>query len=249
MFHSIFSNNYRDKSSLPIFVPIMKKVVLLLLLSFISFCSVSGQEFFCTNIGQQFKYVRRYADGGDIKWTHTMKINSVDRLADGEIKVNYTSNVVNRKDKQLFNRPIEMNVLIDKNGDVTMDIAGTATAVFQSMFPKSLIKSSGGQTTLPSSMKKGNILPDVNAKVSVFGVKYSIDVTKRIVIGTETIKTPAGTFDCVIVKEQKVEKAPAYSRITTSYTWYCRGIGFVRHDTYDENMKLDTREMLESIYD
>lgn len=225
----------------------MKRIVFLII-TFISFCTISGQEFFSTNVGQHFKYVRRYADDGDIKWTHTMKINSVDRLANGQISVNYTSNVVNRKDRQIFKKPIEMNILIDKNGDITMDIASTATAVFQSVFPKSFIKSSGGQTTLPSSMKKGNVLPDAKAKVSVIGVKYLVDVSKRVVIGTDTITTPAGTFDCVVVREQKLEKAPVYSRITTSYTWYSKGVGFVRHDTYDENMKLETRETLEAIY-
>lgn len=231
---------------MPIFVPLMKKIIFLLL-SLASFCSVFGQGFFCANEGQQFKYVRRYADSGDIKWTHTMRINGVDSLDNGCVEVRYSSMIVNSKEKQQMKKPVEMIVLIDKNGDVTMDIAGTATEVFQTVFPKSFIKSSGGETILPSSMKKGNILPDAYAKVSVVGVKYTVDVTQRMVTGSETIKTPAGTFDCVVVREHKVEKAPAYSRVTTSYTWYCRGIGFVRHDTYDENMKLETREILESI--
>lgn len=236
-----------NKPSLPIFVPQMKRLALFLL-TFLSFSTVFGQGFFCTNVGQQFKYVRRYAENGEIKWTHTMKINNIDILPDGKMEVKHTSNIVNGKEKQMFKGPIEMYVFIDKNGDVTMNIAGTATAVFQSLFPKATIKSFGGQTTLPSSMKKGDILPDASASVFVFGVKYSVDVTKRSVIGTETITTTAGTFDCVVVKENKVEKAPAYKRVTTSYTWYCKGIGFVRHDTYDENMKLETRESLESIF-
>jgi hypothetical protein len=226
----------------------MRRLLLLIIIS-LSVANVIGQPFFCTNVGTQFKYVRRYAENGEIKWTHTMKVNNIDILPNGQIEVKHTSDIVNAKEKQMFKRPIEMYVFIDKNGDVTMNVASTATAAFQSLFPKATIKSFGGQTTLPSSMKKGDILPDASASVFVFGVKYSVDVTKRSVIGTETITTTAGTFDCVVVKENKVEKAPAYKRVTTSYTWYCKGIGFVRHDTYDENMKLETRESLESIFE
>ena len=61
---------------------------------------------------------------------------------------------------------------------------------------------------------------------------------------SEVLSTPAGDFDCVVVSEHKVEKGPGRNRVTTALTWYARGTGMVRHDTYDRNMKLETSEVL-----
>ena len=50
-----------------------------------------------------------------------------------------------------------------------------------------------------------------------------------------------------MVSEHKVEKGMMRNRVTTARTWYARGIGMVRHDTYDRNLKLETTEVLEKI--
>ena len=75
----------------------------------------------------------------------------------------------------------------------------------------------------------------------------NVTVTERRVLGTDTLTTPAGTFPCVIVSEHKVEKGMMRNRVTTARTWYARGVGMVRHDTYDRNLKLETTEVLEKI--
>ena len=47
-----------------------------------------------------------------------------------------------------------------------------------------------------------------------------------------------------MVSEHKVERGLGRNRVTTALTWYARGIGMVRHDTYDKDMVLETSEVL-----
>ena len=63
----------------------------------------------------------------------------------------------------------------------------------------------------------------------------------------ETITVPAGTFDCVVVKEHKVERAPLFKRDRITYTWYALGIGLVRHDTLFTDGRRECSEQLTRI--
>ncbi len=59
--------------------------------------------------------------------------------------------------------------------------------------------------------------------------------------------TFAGTFDCIVVREHKLEKAPLMKRDRITLTWYALGYGMVRHDTFFINGDVETTEQLESI--
>ena len=48
----------------------------------------------------------------------------------------------------------------------------------------------------------------------------------------------------MVVREHKVERGPGHYRNTFADSWYVAGIGYVRHDTYGKNMRLDTTEVL-----
>ena len=63
----------------------------------------------------------------------------------------------------------------------------------------------------------------------------------------ETITVPAGTFDCIVIKEHKLEKAPLYKRERITYTWYSLGMGMVRHDTFFLSGAQECSEKLVSI--
>ena len=49
------------------------------------------------------------------------------------------------------------------------------------------------------------------------------------------------------MRERKVEKGMGRNRHTVADTWYARGIGMVRHDTYSPELELQTSERLVSI--
>ena len=97
-------------------------------------------------------------------------------------------------------------------------------------------------------MAPGDTLPDVYASVKVLGMTMKITVTQRQVLKFETIATPAGTYDCIVIREKKLEKGLGRNRHTIADTWYSKGIGMVRHDTYNLQLELQTSEILTAIH-
>ncbi len=67
---------------------------------------------------------------------------------------------------------------------------------------------------------------------NIFGgtVKLKAEYTDFYVDGTETVTTPAGTFDCIRLKGKVFEDNSAY-KANYQYTWWlARGVGFVKYE-------------------
>lgn len=67
---------------------------------------------------------------------------------------------------------------------------------------------------------------------NLFGgtVKLKAEYTDFYVDGTETVTTPAGTFDCIRLKGKVFEDNSAY-KANYQYTWWlARGVGFVKYE-------------------
>lgn len=67
---------------------------------------------------------------------------------------------------------------------------------------------------------------------NLFGgtVKLKAEYTDFYVDGTETVTTPAGTFDCIRLKGKVFEDNSAY-KSNYQYTWWlARGVGFVKYE-------------------
>lgn len=225
----------------------MRRPGAILALLLVSLVSSAASPWFCETQGRRLSYVRHNADNGKVKWRYTMTFDRVARGSDGA-SVDYTYDFRKPGGAQMYGGPIEMHARISPAGDVTLDIAATMQAVFRSMFPKAKIVSEGGLTVLPAALEPGDSLPDASAVVTVHGMKYTVSVTERSVVRRESLKTAAGTFDCIVVSEHKVETGPGRNRDVLNYTWYAAGVGEVRHDTYGwKTRKLETFETLESI--
>lgn len=202
--------------------------------------------YFCNTAGTALEYTRWTADG-DIKWYHTMKIGSAINRGDSTV-IGYTSYIANHKRKPYYGKePAELSATVTEKG-VKLNVAESVAAVFRTLFPGGTkITSTGGESALPSNMLPGDTLPDVYASVKVLGLTMKITVTERQVLRFETITTPAGNFECIVVRERKVEKGMGRNRHTVADTWYARGTGMVRHDTYSPDLVLQTSEVLTSI--
>lgn len=224
----------------------IKRLFALVAMIFISLLPVAGEglrPYFCDTPNTTLEYVRTTVDG-DIKWYHTMKIGEVNHVSDS-VKICYTSHILNNKFKPYYgDEPAELSALL-QGGNTTLNVAQSVGAVFKTILPKGAkIVTTGGESTLPADMSPGDTLPDVYASVKAFGLTMRITVTQRRVLRYETIKTPAGEFDCIVVRERKVERGMGRNRHTVADTWYARGIGMIRHDTHDKNLELQTSEFL-----
>lgn len=223
-------------------------VAVLLLLLLAPHASSAASPWFCTTQGRRLGYVRHNADNGRVKWLYAISFDKVSAGPAGGSTVEYSYDFRKPGGGQMYGGPIRMSAAISPAGDVTLDIAATMQAVFGNMFSKAKPASEGGLTVLPATLGPGDSLPDASAVVTVLGMKYTVTVTERSVVRREPLRTPAGTFDCIVVSEHKVESGIGRNRDVRTLTWYAAGVGEVRHDTFDwKTGKLQTYETLESI--
>lgn len=220
-----------------------KSLTILLLTLLCCVAARAGEPYFCLKAGRTLYYERTKASNGKLERTTTMRIGAVTPAGAGR-HVDYIFLLQGPGGKDLYGGEAPMSTEIAADGSVWMDVGAQLGAVLQNMFPNATVSSTGSPAVLPAGMKPGDRLPDAHSSVSTGVLTYTVDITEREVLRTERITVPAGTFDSVVVREHKVEKGPGRNRNTISDSWYVAGVGYVRHDTYDKNMHLDTTEVL-----
>lgn len=203
----------------------------------------AGEPYFCMQQGKTLYYERYDAGTGRLRRTTTMTIEEVRQAGDGR-RVGYSFVLGRPSGAAMYGGPAPMEVSVDADGTVRMDLGASLKAVLGNYLSQSGLTSSGTQALLPQDMRPGDDLPEAHCVVDALGMKYRIDVTERKVLRAERLTVPAGTFDCLVVREHKVERGPGRHRDTISDSWYVPGVGYVRHDTYDRNLRLETTEVL-----
>ena len=214
----------------------------LILLS--GFSGRASEPYFCT-FGNRTLYYERYKPGSPkLMQTTTLDIGAV--LNDGPGRIVYYGMTLRKASGKAMNGgTANLSARIEGNGDVGMDFGAAVKAVIQNVFPRADITYSGGVALMPMIMEVGDVLPECHCEVKVSGfLTYHIDVTERVVLRKEILTTPAGTYDCVVVREHKVEEGPMHHWDFWSDTWYAPGIGYVRHDNFDKRMRLESIEIL-----
>lgn len=99
---------------------------------------------------------------------------------------------------------------------------------------------------IPSDLHVGQELPDYEVEITmVFKAKLSF--TDRKVINRETLLTPAGSFDCYIVEETNTSRVMMTKDMKTTRTWWAKGVGKVKEETYDEEMNLTEVMLISSM--
>lgn len=221
----------------------IKKAATLIFALTLSLFAGAEEPYFCNRQGAKLHYERKEVKDGSLVWRHVMTIDTVS--PDGAVR--YNSRFTKPGGGQMYGGAVALSVVIKDSGDVEMNVAQSVGSVMANLFNAKNLKTTGGKTVLPSDMKPGDVLPDVSGTASTKLASMNVAVSDRKVLKRETVTTPAGKFDCIVVQEHKVEKGTLRNRVTTARTWYARGVGMVRHDTYDKNDKLETSEVLVKI--
>lgn len=207
---------------------------------------ISKNGYFCTKQGTVLNY-ERYAPDGKHWWNQKTKIDSTSLGEDGTVKVGFTSTIKSFDVKAPIKGSVSSAAFVRKDGTVEINIAEAAATVAKNRYSAFRFKASGGMSSLSPNVKPGDKLEEIHGKVECAGMKLTIDYTERVVLRKETVKVPAGTFDCIVVQERKVEKAPLMKRENITLTWYALGYGFVRHDSLLPDGSLESSEQLVSI--
>ena len=207
---------------------------------------ISKKGYFCAKQGAVLHY-ERYAPDGKHWWNQDTKIDSTALGEDGTMNVSFTSTIKSFDVKSPIKGSVSSKAFLRKDGTVEINIAEAAATVAKNRYSAFRFKASGGVSSLSPNVKPGDTLEEIHGKVECAGMKLSIDYTERKVLRKEKITVPAGTFDCIVVQERKVEKAPLMKRDNITLTWYCLGYGFVRHDSLLPDGSLESSELLVSI--
>lgn len=221
----------------------MKNILLATLLCLIPLSTLAETPYFPDKAGCTLLYERSDAENGKTVWKHEMQVLEEKVTKDGREMI-CRSHFSKPKSKQAMD--VGYKTIIDKEGNVTSDLAASLVSAIRNFFPKMEIEAGFSPTTLPVALIPGNKLPDASSEIAIKGKIFSVSVTEREVLREETLTTPAGNFDCIVVTEHKIEKFTLYNRDTISYTWYAKGVGMVRHDTW-KNGKCETSEVLVSL--
>ena len=217
-----------------------------ILLFFLTVCmGVDAQGYYNSGgQGTKLEYVRKKVKDGSIEWRHTMTVSEVKKL-DNTTVITMRSSFFKDNGKPLYKTDIIEKMSVDKEGNYTADME-TAMVTYIKARAGLNATATSTVTAFPADIQPGDTLPEMTGQAKVGFLTYTYRLWERKALRRETISVPAGTFDCIVMHEHKLEYGPGHKRDVVNITWYSKGIGFIRHDTYIEG-ELDTSEILHSI--
>jgi hypothetical protein len=93
------------------------------------------------------------------------------------------------------------------------------------------------------TLKPGKFSMDAQIQGMPGGFKMTVEVYNRKVEGTETITTPAGTFECVKISYD-MKTSMMGDILSRGVEWYAKDVGLVKNEIYDSKGKLTGSSLL-----
>lgn len=130
-----------------------------------------------------------------------------------------------------------------KDGEFSFDMAFKMDGASMSGYQNMGVDVDAGDYPMPDlEAAAGTSLPDGQLRVNIstggpINMGMTVSITDRLIEGKETITTPAGTFDCVVLS-QTVSTKLVMKVEGRSKEWYAPGIGMVRSESYNRKGKL-----------
>lgn len=136
-----------------------------------------------------------------------------------------------------------------ENDGVSIDFKSLAAPGMMEQYKDMDIEMTGTNLFLPNDMNVGQTLPDadllMNVSMAPINMKMTVRIFDRKVEGTETVTTPAGTFDCIILS-QTTESKMGMKVTGRSREWYAPDVGMVKQESYNKKGKKIGSSMLTS---
>ena len=196
--------------------------------------ALAGEPYVCTRPGRTLVYERTKVPNGRLERTTVMEYTGV-RQEGGKRIVEYIFKMLGPGGGELYGGATPMTTVVTADGTTQQDLGASLKAVLHNMFPGAEQSVETVLAEMPATMKPGDRLPDAHCTVKTGIMTHSIDIIEREVLRFERVSVPAGDFDCVVLREHKIERGIGRNRDTVSENWYAPGIGPVRHDSYKYN--------------
>jgi hypothetical protein len=102
---------------------------------------------------------------------------------------------------------------------------------------------------LPGSLKVGDKLKDAQIKLTAtlgfLPIRFTVDITERMVEAKESVKTPAGTFEAYKIK-QKATYNVILQYVAYTTEWYSANMGLLKSESFSSGGELLSKTELVS---
>jgi len=159
--------------------------------------------------------------------------------------IHYESEILDNKGKPANKEQpfiIDYRIVV-KDGIMYLDMK----EMFGSMEGLDGIQASGKAMKIPSDLSVGQAIEDANAKVRIGFINCSVIMTEGKCLAIEDVLVEAGTFKCYKISQKTNTTAMGVKNEGTTITWYAKGVGAVKTETYDKKGKLTSIQELISI--
>lgn len=149
------------------------------------------------------------------------------------------------------NKPVTTSAYTVKcaNGVFMVDMKSMLNPEQMKGFEGMEIKVSADYLEIPSELTAEQKLKDGAVVVTIegpFPMKNTINILNRRVVGTETITTPAGTFECIKIAYD-VESKFGFKVTSKAEDWYSKEAGLVQSKSYNSKGALQSYTQLTRI--
>jgi hypothetical protein len=150
--------------------------------------------------------------------------------------IEYASEMLDKNGKPANkDNPMILNYrMVVSNGVMYMDMKG----MFGAMDGLEGVEVSGTAVKIPANPQAGQTLDDAAAKVRIGFVNCSAVMTEGKVLAEEDLSIEAGTFHCYKISQKTNAVAMGIKNESTTVSWYAKGAGAVKSETFDKNGKL-----------
>ena len=215
------------------------KRTMIALVTFLMVLGVKAQEPF---------YLQK--EGVKLGYTITDKKGKVDGYSESKVvsvkssgaqtAVTMQTMVKDKNGKALLQNPFELSVTIE-NGTVIMSPKALVGKIVEGL------SINGEDLKLPVNLTTGAPLNDYSITMGIAGINTTTQVTGVKAVAEETIEVSGHRIPCVVVESTASVKVLGINRSSLQKTWYGRGIGIVKLETYDSKGKLESTQTLTSI--
>jgi hypothetical protein len=156
--------------------------------------------------------------------------------------IEYKSEILDAKGKPANkDNPMIINYrVVVKDGLMYLDMKG----MFGAIDGLDGVQVSGKAVKIPNSLVEGQAIDDASAKVRIGFINCSAVMTEGKCLAIEDVTVEAGTFRCHKISQKTNATVMGIKNESTTLTWYAKGTGVVKTETYDKNNKLQSSQEL-----
>jgi len=214
----------------------MKKTLTLALLSLFFVTAYAQNPYFAVKEGQVLTMAEKNPKG-KITGYSTLTITKMEGNSTNGT-VNYQTMVMDDKKKPLMATPMELSIQI-VDGVVKFDPSSFAK-ISEGM------EISGDSFLLPANASVGDTFNDYVITIAIGPIKTTTTISELKVEAQENFSVSGKEYSCLVVSSVNSTRIMGMTNKGLQKTWYAKGVGIVKTESYDKNNKLVlTTELVE----